>query len=308
MKLTSADLETFRRHRVSMVFQRFALMPHYTVLENIAFGLEMQNTPRDITETRARKWLIAVGLEGYENHYPANLSGGQSQRVGLARALCTDTDILLMDEPFSALDPLIRAEMQDLLLELKRKLNKTVVFITHDPEEALRLGDHIALLKDGEIIQTGRPKEILFSPVDGYVRDFVRDVNRARVLTVGDLMKPEKHFIMTDDIDEALKQMNEWNTDYSYVFHERELKGIVTRKALKEILKTDSGIDRTTHMVARKIPVLKPHTLLRDALVTTLDAGHPVPVVSEDGVLCGSLWENDLVKALTFGNDNSGKG
>ena len=306
MNLKSAELESFRRHRISMVFQRFALLPHYTVLQNISFGLAMQNLPRDIIKSQAHEWLETVGLEGYENHYPANLSGGQQQRVGLARALCPNTDILLMDEPFSALDPLIRAEMQDLLLELKRRLNKTVVFITHDPEEALRLGDQIALLKDGIVIQTGRPKEILLSPDGEYVRDFVRDVNRVRVLSVRDLMRPDQYSIEKTGIEEALRRMREWKTDYAYVFQDNELKGIITRNSLENILKNGADSSWNTLKAAEKIPVLKLETLLRDALSVTLDAEHPIPVISDDGTLCGTLWKDDLIKALVPDVANAG--
>ena len=190
MSLSQAELEAFRRNNMSMVFQRFALMPHRTVLENVAYGLTVRKVPRAERTEKARDWVRTVGLDGYENHYPAQLSGGEQQRVGLARALCTDPDILLMDEAFSALDPLIRSGMQSQLIELQDRLHKTIVFITHDLDEALRLGDKIAILKDGMVSQVGRPEQILLEPADDYVTAFVRDVNRARVLTVGMVMKP----------------------------------------------------------------------------------------------------------------------
>ncbi len=190
MRLSPTELEAFRRHHMSMVFQRFGLMPHRTVLENVAYGLTVQKVPRAVRMEKAREWVRTVGLDGYENHYPAQLSGGEQQRVGLARALCTDPEILLMDEALSALDPLIRSGMQDQLIGLQDRLHKTIVFITHDLDEALRLGDKIAILKDGALSQVGRPKEILLDPADDYVAAFVRDVNRARVLTVSVVMKP----------------------------------------------------------------------------------------------------------------------
>ncbi len=183
MNLSQTELEEFRRHRMSMVFQRFGLLPHRTVLENVAFGLSIQKVAKAEREERAREWLRSIGLDGYEDQYPSQLSGGQQQRVGLARALCTDPEILLMDEPFSSLDRLIRSGMQDLLVELHGKLHKTIVFITHDLDEALHLGHQIAILKDGVLSQVGRPEEILHNPADDYVEAFVRDVNRARGLS-----------------------------------------------------------------------------------------------------------------------------
>ena len=183
MNLSQMELEESRRHRMSMVFQRFGLLPHRTVLENVAFGLSIQKVAKAEREEKAREWLRSVGLDGYEDQYPSQLSGGQQQRVGLARALCTDPEILLMDEPFSSLDRLIRSGMQDLLVELQDKLHKTIVFITHDLDEVLRLGHQIAILKDGVLSQVGRPEEILRNPADDYVEAFVRDVNRARGLS-----------------------------------------------------------------------------------------------------------------------------
>ena len=184
MNLSQTELEEFRRHRMSMVFQHFGLLPHRTVLENVAFGLSIQKVAKAEREEKAREWLRSVGLDGYEDQYPSQLSGGQQQRVGLARALCTDPEILLMDEPFSSLDRLTRSGMQDLLVELQDKLHKTIVFITHDLDEALRLGHQIAILKDGVLSQVGRPEEILRNPADDYVEAFVRDVNRARGLSM----------------------------------------------------------------------------------------------------------------------------
>jgi len=173
-----------------MVFQRFGLHVHKTVAENAAYGLAIQGTPIRQAKERSRKWLERVGLSGFEDHYPSQLSGGMQQRVGLARALATDAEILLMDEPFSALDPLIRTDMQDVLLGLQEELHKTIVFITHDLDEALRLGDRIAILRDGAVIQQGDPQEIILHPADDYIFDFIKDINRSRVIEAKSVMTP----------------------------------------------------------------------------------------------------------------------
>ncbi len=181
-------LRQFRRHDVAMVFQNFGLLPHRNVLDNVAYGLEIRGDEKTARHEIAHEWIERVGLSGYENSRPHQLSGGQQQRVGLARALAMDTSVLLMDEAFSALDPLIRSGMQEQLLELQNSLHKTILFITHDFDEAIRIGDRIAVLKDGEVVQTGRPEDIILKPANDYVLDFVRDVNRARVIRVGAIL------------------------------------------------------------------------------------------------------------------------
>ena len=189
MKLDKAALREMRQKRMSMVFQKFALLPHKTVLDNAIMPLSIQGTAEKSLDVEGRKWLSRVGLDGFEARYPSQLSGGMQQRVGIARALTANTDIMLMDEAFSALDPLIRTDMQNLLLELQKELHKTIVFITHDLDEALKLADHLVILKDGKVIQQGEPQGILLNPADPYIEDFVSDINRARVLRVRSVMR-----------------------------------------------------------------------------------------------------------------------
>ena len=207
LELNNKDLLEYRQKNMSMVFQKFALFPHKTIQENISYGLIVQKISEEIYQEKSQFWLKRVGLEGYENYYPNQLSGGMQQRVGLARALATDAEILLMDEAFSALDPLIRTDMQDILLDLQNDLKKTIIFITHDLDEALRIGDNIAILRDGKIIQKGNPQDIIMKPADDYISDFIKDVNRGKVIKVATIMKtgsckgpdiastlPEAHF------------------------------------------------------------------------------------------------------------------
>ncbi len=296
MTLSTDQLIKFRRDKMSMVFQRFGLLPHRTVIQNVGYGLEIQGVAKAKREEKAREWIDQVGLSGYEDSYPSQLSGGMQQRVGLARALCTDPEILLMDEAFSALDPLIRSDMQDLLLALQSKLRKTVVFITHDLDEALRIGDRIAILKDGALSQVGTPADILLNPADDYVRAFVKDVNRARALNVDVIMRPPALRLTDETIEEALAQMRKAGEQYGYVTYDNEYRGVVTQEAM-EALNGDGKV-KWAREIADLTHSVHPDEPIEDAVPAALTVDYPIPVVCEEGELLGTISNADMVSIL----------
>lgn len=304
MSMSSSELRDFRRRRAAMVFQRFGLMPHQSVLKNIAYGLAIQGLSAREWDAKARHWIEMVGLEGYENAYPAQLSGGMQQRVGLARALATDPEILLMDEAFSALDPLIRTEMQDQLIHLQQELHKTIVFITHDLDEALRLGDQVAILRDGEVIQVGEPQEIVLNPVDEYIRNFAKNVNRSRVLMAQAVMTAPPELFPTDmTMSDALHRLETDDEDYAYaVDADGRFRGIVTALRLERLLR--EGSDGLAKAI-QEIPVVRHDQLIEECLGVTAQCRWPVPVIDDEGRMQGVLSPRSMVRALT-GSDRDG--
>ncbi len=303
LKFNKEELTNHRRRTMTMVFQRFGLLPHRTVLANIAFGLEITGVEHEEREEKAQKWLEIVGLKGYASSYPKSLSGGMQQRVGLARALCNDPDILLMDEPFSALDPLIRREMQNQLLDLTGTIQKTIIFITHDLDEALRLGDRIAILKDGLIVQIGTPEEILSNPADSYVKDFTRDVNRVRILTASNAMiKPYAVVSGRSGPRVALDIMQkESHSSLFVVNREGKLLGLVTADEVLDALKRK--ITTMNDMALNEVPTTTPDTTLDELIPITASIKWPVAVVNEDNYLLGILPRVAILSALA-GNDS----
>lgn len=301
-KMNDKNLRKFRQEKTAMVFQQFALLPHRTVLQNTVYGLEVQGIPKKEREEKAIKSLELVGLKGWDQKYPAQLSGGMKQRVGLARALTNDADILLMDEAFSALDPLIREEMQDELLSLQQKMNKTIVFITHDLNEALKLGDRIAFLRDGELVQVGTPEEIITNPADDYVAKFVRGVDRSKILTAGDVMKkPQPLITLRDGPNAALRIMKEQGISSVFVVdREKHLQGIITVEGAVEA--RNSGIGSLAEVELGQGPVVRENVPLLDALNVIAESKLPMAVVDDDHKIIGIIVRGSVLAALTSDN------
>lgn len=297
--LGAAELRAVRRDRMSMVFQHFALLPHRSVLDNVAYGLELQGVALPERTATARRWLDRVGLSKWESSLPGELSGGMQQRVGLARAFAADTDILLMDEAFSALDPLIRREMQELLIELQQELGKTIVFITHDLNEAMFLGDRIAVMRDGRIVQVGTPNDILTDPANDYVAQFVQDVDRARVLTAGDVMEPPLAVVTASAGPRtALRTMRDLQTSACFVTTGgRKLLGVVRDKdMLREV--REGGTDVTKRL--RPTPsIVSPDQHIAELFELAVESPLPVAVIDEQDRLIGVVPRVTLLAALT---------
>jgi len=297
------DLETFRQKTMSMVFQRFGLLPHKTVLDNAAYGLSIQGINKTDAHDKARYWLDQVGLAGFENQYPHQLSGGMQQRVGLARALATDADILLMDEAFSALDPLIRREMQNQLLELQAKLNKTIVFITHDLDEALRLGNRIAILKDGELIQEGTAEDILLSPDNEYVAAFLQDVNRGKALNASHAVNaPRLTLTMRARPAHAIERMKQYDYKYAPVLDGKAFAGLLRLSAAEEAVR--SGL-RDISSKVEEARTVSADTNLDEVLTHMLQSTAPVVVTGDNDEFVGLMSRAKVVELVSPAIDGS---
>ena len=302
VELGAAELKALRRTRMSMVFQRFGLLPHRSVVQNVAYGLRVQGVSKEERLERAGRWIEVVGLQGYERMRPSQLSGGMQQRVGLARALCTDPDILLMDEAFSALDPLIRRDMQDELIRLQGELNKTIVFITHDLDEALRLGDRIAILKDGAVVQIGTPVEIITQPADAYVQEFVRDVNRARVLRAGEVMEEVEPLPLDSAPDSARTALRNARSKIGFVTdRNKRYRGLVRAEDLPAAV--ERGDRDLGGSVRRDAPAVQATQSLDELLGVAADNRLPIAVLGEQDRFLGSLTRQTTLAALAGDRD-----
>ncbi len=280
-KANKEELLQIRRNKIGMVFQHFALLPHKTILDNVAFGLEIQNIPLEERHKKAQEVLDMVGLQGYEDSYPSQLSGGMQQRVGIARAIANDSDILLMDEAFSALDPLIRSQMQDELIEIQQKLKKTIVFITHDLDEALKLGDTIAIMKDGVIVQQDSAENILLNPADDYVRSFINEVDSTKVITAGGLMKPfsERIHIDRDGPATAVRRMERHNHHFlPAVSSGNRFEGYLRLNDARRLMREG---ERSVKSILIDIPTTHIDTPVLESLPLFADHTYPIAVLDD---------------------------
>jgi len=300
-------LREIRRENVSMVFQHFALLPHRTVADNVAYPLELRGVGKAQRLAKAEEVLEMVGLTGWGDKFPSQLSGGMQQRVGIARALAADTEILLMDEAFSALDPLIRREMQEQLVELQQKLQKTIVFITHDLNEAMFLGDRIAVMRDGRIVQIGTPEDILTDPANDYVEQFVQDVDRARVLTAGNVMERPRAIVPESGGPRAaLREMRDAYSSAVYIVgRDRKLLGMVTdRDAVKLIRKGESSLTTILKPVPQSV---NESDVLADLFIPAAESQLPLAVTDAEGRLVGVIPRVTLLAALGPGPHATGE-
>jgi len=290
------QLRNLRRKKISMVFQNFALLPHKTILQNAEFGLEIQGVSKSKRKEKAAEALQLVGLGDYLDKYPNELSGGMQQRVGLARGLANNPDILLMDEAFSALDPLIRKDMQDELLELQQSMQKTIIFITHDLDEALRIGDRIALMKDGSIVQIGTAEEILMNPANDYVERFVEDVDVSKVLTASHVMKRAETITVDKGLRVALQLMRDRGVSMLYVIDKtQKLLGYITADRASEAIKEKKSLKET--LMSDYIGI-NPDTLLADLFEPMANTAVPLAVIDQNGRLKGIVIRGAVIGAL----------
>jgi len=295
------DLVQFRLNNMSMVFQSFALMPHLSVLENTAFGLKLAGVPEEQRNQRATEALEQVGLAGWENASPKQLSGGMQQRVGLARALAVDPDIMLMDEAFSALDPLIRAEMQDELLTLQEQHKRTIIFISHDLDEALRIGDRIAIMQHGEVVQVGTPDEILRSPANDYVKSFFKGVDPTNILLASDIVRnnhPTLLLTKSGNIRIAQEFLSNSDRDFCYLLNaEKRLLGVVSTESLREAAENQSSPE-LSHAYLQEVVTVGLDDSLTDIQPIVASSPCPVPVLNEKQQFKGVISKSRFLRIL----------
>lgn len=295
--MNEEQLRNLRRHKISMVFQHFGLFPHRNVIDNAAYGLEVQGVGKEARHDRAQKVLELVGLQGWEEHYPGELSGGMQQRVGIARALAVDPEILFFDEPFSALDPLIRREMQDELINLQKMMHKTIIFITHDFLEAVKLGDYIAIMKDGEVVQIGTPDQVIMNPANSYVQEFTKDVPRSRVVSAEAIMHKCAVIISENDPPEViLSHLQRKDSDVAFVNSESGLfLGVLSLEEIHKAAKANQPSVKS--LVNRRITV-SPRTILGDVIRLVSATDVPVAVVDSHDRLLGAIDRTAIILAL----------
>lgn len=295
--LSQKELLEFRRSKISMVFQSFALMSHRDVLGNVAYGLEVKGVPRAEREKKAMEVLAMTGLSGWEHQACGSLSGGMRQRVGIARALANDPEVLLMDEPFSALDPLVRQDMQFELLQIQRKLGKTVIFITHDIDEAFKLGDTVAIMKDGRLIQVDTPEQMSEHPADEYVEAFINNADRSRVLSVHNIMLTPAALVQTGDgIEHAIRVMNKNALSTVYVVDNRlHLVGILP---IRDALRARKEKLSITDVLQTDVQTVDPDTLVADIMTMAAEAPYPLAAVGKDGQLKGIVTKARVLSSL----------
>jgi glycine betaine/proline transport system ATP-binding protein len=300
--MNTEELVRFRLHNMSMVFQSFALMPHQTVLDNAAFGMELAGVDKAKRHERAREALAQVGLEGWEDQYPSQLSGGMQQRVGLARGLAVDPEILLMDEAFSALDPLIRTEMQDELLKLQEEHQRTIVFISHDLDEALRIGDRIAIMEGGQVVQVGTPDEILQNPANDYVRAFFRGVDPTGVISAGDIVRdtyPTMVVTKKGSLRTAHEILSGSERDYGYALDaRRRFLGVVSSESVRDALESGKPSNPLSQAFIEEAEAAHMDDSMQDILPKVATSPWPVPVVDENGVYKGVVSKYRFLTTL----------
>ncbi len=295
---TKEQLRDFRRKKISMVFQSFGLMSHRDVLGNVAYGLEIRGVKKSEREEKAMEMISMVGLSGWEHKSISNLSGGMRQRVGIARALANDPDILLMDEPFSALDPLVRKEMQFELLSIQEKLNTTVIFITHDIDEAFKLGNTVAIMRNGRIIQTATPEEMSSNPADDYVKDFIDSADKSQIYCVKNIMQTPACLMRSrDGVNRALKQMRDNGISSAFVVGDKlQLDGLIT---LEQALRVKAGELTIQDAILTDLPTTTEDTSISDLIPIAAEAKYPIAVVDANNRLRGIVTKAKVLASLT---------